>query len=345
MIGTRGAKMKVFEIQDGFGIENLKMVERPDPSPGPHEVLLRMRAASLNFRDLMMVTGLYNPKQSLPLIPCSDGVAEVIEVGGGVTRVKVGDRVAGLFCQRWMGGTPTYDKLRSTLGSPLDGTLAELMVLGEEGVVHVPEHLSDEEAASLPCAGLTAWSALAVYGSVSAGDTVLVQGTGGVSIFGLQFAQLLGARVIVTSSSHEKLAKARDLGAWQVINYIDDESWGKTARELVGGVGVDHVLDVGGAGTFEQSLRAARIGGHISMLGVLSGATADLNVIPIFMKNLTVQGIVVGSRDSFDAMSRAIDVHEMRPMVDKVFPFADTPEAFRYMQGEAHFGKICVAFE
>jgi NADPH:quinone reductase-like Zn-dependent oxidoreductase len=337
--------MKVYEIQDGFGLDHLRVAERPDPTPGHGQVMVSMRAVSLNYRDILTVTGLYNPRQGLPLVPCSDGVGEVVAVGEGVSRFKLGDRIAAVFCQRWIGGAPTYEKLRSTLGGPRDGTLAELMLLDEDGAVLVPEHLSDEEAATLPCAGLTAWSALAEYGNVAPGDTVLVQGTGGVSIFALQFAQLLGAKVIVTSSSDDKLKRARKLGAWHEINYIDDSDWGKTARELTDGVGVDHVLDVGGGRTLEQSLRAIRIGGEISLVGVLSGAAADLNLVPIFMKNVRIQGIVVGSRDGFEAMNRAVAMHQMRPVVDRIFPFAEAREAFEFVMNGAHFGKVCIAIE
>ena len=337
--------MKVYEIQDGFGLDHLRVAERPDPTPGHGQVMVSMRAVSLNYRDILTVTGLYNPRQGLPLVPCSDGVGEVVAVGEGVSRFKLGDRIAAVFCQRWIGGAPTYEKLRSTLGGPRDGTLAEWMLLDEDGAVLVPEHLSDEEAATLPCAGLTAWSALAEYGNVAPGDTVLVQGTGGVSIFALQFAQLLGAKVIVTSSSDDKLKRARKLGAWHEINYIDDSYWGKTARELTDGVGVDHVLDVGGGRTLEQSLRAIRIGGEISLVGVLSGAAADLNLVPIFMKNVRIQGIVVGSRDGFEAMNRAVAMHEMRPVVDRIFPFAEAREAFEFVMNGAHFGKVCIAIE
>jgi NADPH:quinone reductase-like Zn-dependent oxidoreductase len=337
--------MKVYEIQDGFGLDHLRVAERPDPSPGYGQVMVSMRAVSLNYRDILTVTGLYNPRQGLPLVPCSDGVGEVVAVGEGVSRFKLGDRVAAVFCQRWIGGAPTYEKLRSTLGGPRDGTLAELMLLDEDGAVPVPEHLSDEEAATLPCAGLTAWSALAEYGNVGPGDTVLIQGTGGVSIFALQFAQLLGAKAIVTSSSDDKLKRARKLGAWHEINYIDDSDWGRTARELTDGVGVDHVLDVGGGRTLEQSLRAIRIGGEISLVGVLSGAAADLNLVPIFMKNVRIQGIVVGSRDGFQAMNRAVAMHQMRPVVDRVFPFAEAREAFEFVMNGAHFGKVCIAIE
>jgi len=337
--------MKVYEIQEGFGLEHLRGAERPDPVPGHGEVMVRMKAVSLNYRDVLTVTGLYNPKQPLPLVPCSDGVGEVVAVGGGVSRFKEGDRIATLFCQRWIGGAPTYERLRSTLGGPRDGTLAELMLLAEDGAVLVPEHLSDEEAATLPCAGLTAWSALAEYGNVGPGDTVLIQGTGGVAVFALQFTRLLGATAIVTSSSHDKLKRARQLGAWQGINYSEDPNWGKTARELTGGVGVDHVVDVGGGKTLEQSLRAVRIGGEISLVGVLSGAAADLNLLPIFMKNVRIQGIVVGSRDGFEAMNRAVAMHQMRPVVDRIFPFAEAREAFEFVMSGAHFGKVCITIE
>lgn len=340
--------MKVIEIQGGFGLDHLKVAERPEPRPGPGQVLLRMKAASLNYRDLMMVRGHYNPKQPLPLIPCSDGVGVVEAVGEGVSRVEVGQRVATLFSQSWFSGEPTPAKLRSTLGGPLDGALAEQMVLSEEGVSPVPEHLSDEEAATLPCAGLTAWSALVTNGAVKAGDTVLLQGTGGVSLFGLQFAKALGARVIITSSSDEKLERAKELGADETINYKQDESWGKTAFKLAaqhnGGRGVDHVVEVGGAGTLEQSLQAAAFGGAISVIGVLSGVSAPLNILPILMKNVQLQGILVGHREGFEAMARAIAQNDLKPVVDRTFPFEEARTALEHMASGSHFGKICLSF-
>ena len=336
--------MKVFEIRDGFGLDNLVAGERPRPEPGHGEVLLEMRAASLNFRDILMVKGHYNPHQPLPLIPCSDGVGEVTAVGEGVSRVAVGDRVATLFCQKWRGGSPDKIKLRSTLGGPHDGTLAQFMVLSEHGVVKVPEHLSDVEAATLPCAALTAWSALVTQGSVGAGDTVLVQGTGGVSLFALQFARALGARVIVTSSSDAKLETVRKLGSWREINYVDTPAWGKAVQELTGGTGVDHIVEVGGAGTLQQSLAAIRVGGQISLIGVLSGNSVELNIIPILMQNVRVQGILVGSREGFEAMNRGIAQHEIHPVVDRVFPFDEAREALVYMAGGRHLGKVCIAF-
>ena len=334
--------MRAYEIQGSFGLDNLRMTERPDPSPGPGQVVLQMRSASLNYRDLLMVRGHYNPRQPLPLIPCSDGVGVVTAVGEGVSRVAVGDRVASCFFQTWIGGPPTAEKIVGTLGGPLDGMLAEQVVLSQDGVVPAPEHLSDVEAATLPCAALTAWSALVEQGEVGADDTVLVQGTGGVSIFALQFAQLLGARVIVTSSSEAKLQRALDLGAWKTINYADDPSWGKTARRLTDGVGVDQVVEVGGAGTLEQSLKAVRVGGQVSVIGVLSGISSEINIIPILMQNIRLQGILVGSRNGFERMDQLLVTHEIRPVVDRVFPFSEAPEAFRHMASGAHFGKICI---
>ncbi len=337
--------MRVFEIQDSFGLDNLRLTERPDPVPGPGQVVLKMRSASLNYRDLLMVRGHYNPRQPLPLVPCSDGVGVVTSVGEGVSRVAVGDRVASCFFQTWIGGPPTAEKLQGTLGGPLDGTLAEQVVLSEDGVVPAPEHLSDVEAATLPCAALTAWSALVEQGEVGADQTVLVQGTGGVSIFALQICQALGARVIVTSSSDAKLQKAIALGAWKAINYSEDPSWGKTVGRLTDGVGVDQVVEVGGAGTLGQSLRAVRVGGQISVIGVLSGISSELNIIPILMQNIRLQGILVGSRDGFERMNKLLTTNEIHPVVDRVFPFSEAGEAFRHMASGAHFGKIAIAFD
>lgn len=333
--------IEVFEVRDGFGLEHLVAGERPLPEVGPGRVRLRMRAACLNYRDLMMVQGSYNPKQPLPIIPCSDGVGEVVAVGEGVSRVAVGDRVSPIFAQGWLAGRPRVEIRRTTLGGPLDGTLAEQMVVGEEGLVAVPEHLSDEEAACLPCAAVTAWSAL-VEGGVKAGDTVLTLGTGGVSIFTLQLARALGARVIVTSSSDEKLERALSLGAWRGVNYREEPQWGRKVRELTGGDGADFVLEVGGAGTLEQSLSAVRLGGVVALIGVLAGAATELNIAPIFMKRVRVRGIFVGHREAFEDLNRALAVHQLRPVVDRVFPFAESRGAFEHMAAGAHFGKIVI---
>lgn len=336
--------MRVYAIQDAFGLENLKPAERDTPAPSRGEVRLNMRAASLNYRDYLMVKGAYNPKQPLPLVPCSDGVGVVDEVGEGVEHLQPGDRVATLFAPLWQGGRPDHERIRTTRGGPLDGTLAEQMVLPESAVVKVPEHLSHVEAATLPCAALTAWTALVTQGDVTAGDTVLVQGTGGVALFALQFARMLGARVIVTSSKDEKLEKARDLGAWKTINYVDDPTWGRTAKRLTDGEGVDHVIEVGGAGTLAQSCAAVRIGGAVSLIGILSGTKVEMHLTPILMQNVRVQGIFVGHRESFEAMNRAIGQHQLKPVVDRVFPFEETREAFFYLSAARHMGKICIEF-
>jgi len=337
--------VRVVEIRDGWGLQNLTVTARPDLEPGPGKLLLRMHAASLNARDLMMARGQYNPRQPLPLVIGSDGVGKVAATGEGVERFKIGDRVMPIFSQGWISGEPTKRKIRSTLGGPLDGTLAESMVVNAESVVGAPEHLSDEEAATLPTAAVTAWNALVGLGSLGPGQVVLVQGTGGVSIFALQFARLLGARVILTSSSDEKLERGRALGASETINYSSDPDWGKTARELSGGDGVDLVVEVGGAGTLGQSLVAVRPGGQISLLGVLSGASSDFNVIPVFMKQVRIQGLLVGSRELFEQMNRAISAHELRPAIGKVFPFERTREALEYLDGGSHFGKVCVRID
>lgn len=334
--------MKVFEIREAFGLDNLVVAERPMPSPAHGEVLLRMKAVSLNYRDLLMVTGRYDSRLKLPLIPCSDGAGEVVELGPGVEGLAVGDRVATLFCQGWESGEPTRDKLRFTLGGPLEGTLAEYMVLPASGVAKVPERLTDTEVATLPCAALTAWNALVTYGQVRAGETVLIQGTGGVSIFALQFCKLLGARAIITSSSSGKLELARRLGAWGQISYRHDPDWGRLARRLTGGVGVDLVIEVGGAGTLAESCRAIRPGGRISLIGVLSGHRSEIDILPIVMQNVRVQGILVGSREHFEAMCRAIDLHELEPAIDRIFPFDESREALAYLGGGLHFGKVCI---
>lgn len=342
--------MRAYQISGGFGLDHLALVERQGRKPGPHEVRLQVRACSLNRRDLMMLEGQYNPRQPLPLIPLSDGVGVVDSVGESVTDLKPGDRVAGLFCQAWSAGEPTKERLRTTLGGPLDGMLAEEVVLPASGVARVPAHLSDEQAATLPCAALTAWSALYTLGGVKAGDTVLVLGTGGVSLFALQLAKLAGARVLVTSSSAKKLERARALGADDVIDYTADPSWGESARKLAGD-GVDHVIEVGGRGTLEQSVKATRLGGTISVIGVLddtasggsgSGFQKGLSLTPLFMGQRRLQGVFVGHRDGFLAMCAAIAQAKLEPVVDRVFPFEEARAAFELMRANGHVGKICI---
>lgn len=335
--------MQVYEIQGGFGLENLKKAERPEPKAGPRQVVVKVHATSINFRDLMMVQGHYNPKQPLPLIPFSDGAGEVVDVGEGVTRVKTGDRVADCFFQKWFHGQPSPDRIAKwSMGGPLDGMLAEYVVLDENGVLKVPDHLSYEEAACLPCAYLTAWSCLFRHGNLQPGDTVLCLGTGGVSIAGLQLAKLAGAEVIITSSSDDKLKQARKLGASHGINYKENAKWSAAVREATGGRGVDYVIEVGGVGTLEQSVRSVRMGGHVSLVGVLAGPQAPLNLTLVLMQDVRVQGVFVGPRESFEAMNRAIAQHKMKPIIDKTFGWNEATEALAYVAGGKHFGKVCI---
>lgn len=334
--------MNLWEM-NRFGLDGLSLVEKAPPPPGPGQVQVRTRALSLNFRDLMLIKGAYNPKLRFPFVPLSDGAGEVTVVGAGVTRVQVGDRVAGCFMQRWPSGTVTEAAARSALGGAIPGVASEWVVLDEDGVVPIPGHLSFEEAATLPCAALTAWHALVTEGQIKAGDVVLVQGTGGVSLFALQFARMQGARIIATSSSDEKLARVLKLGASEGINYRDTENWEEKVRDLTGGLGCDHVVEVGGAGTLGKSLRAVRMGGRISLIGVLSGGAGTVNPLPVLMKSVRVQGIFVGSREMFEAMNRAIALHQMRPVIDRVFPFLELPKALAYLESGAHFGKVVIA--
>jgi NADPH:quinone reductase-like Zn-dependent oxidoreductase len=333
--------MKTIELINTFGIDNLHIIDRPEPRPGVGQVLLKMKAWSLNYRDLLVAKGMYNPKLKLPFVPLSDGVGEVIGVGDGVTRVKVGERVAGIFMQRWLAGELTDAGGKSALGGAFEGVAAEQVVLHEDGVVKVPAHLSDQEAVTLPCAAVTAWNALVVKGGIKPGDTVLVQGTGGVSIFALQFARMMGARVIATSSSNDKLERVKKLGVSDGINYKETPAWEEKVRELTGGQGVDHVVEVGGAGTFNQSLKAVRTGGTISLIGVLAGK-GEPNLMPLLMKAIRVHGIYVGSREMFEGMNRAITLHQLRPVVDRVFGFNEIQAALKHMESGAHFGKICL---
>lgn len=334
--------MQAYEIKGSFGLDNLARVERPQPQPGPGQVRVRVAAVSLNYRDLLMVRGHYNPRQPLPLVPLSDGVGRIDAIGEGVSGPRVGDRVAGMFAQRWLAGPPTPRALRSTLGGPHDGMLAEQVVLEADGVAPVPEHLDDAEAATLPCAALTAWSALVTLGGLRAGDTVLVQGTGGVSSFALDFARLHGARVIATTGSAHKVEGLRARGAAEVVDYRADPKWGKAVRALTDGRGVDHVVEVGGVGTLAQSLRALRPGGTVSLIGVLAGGQADLSLTPVLMNQVRVQGVFVGHREGFLAMGRAIEQHRLRPRIDRVFGFGEARAAFEHLASGAHQGKVCI---
>lgn len=336
--------MRVFQIQDGWGFDNLKLATRPEPKPGPGEVLLRMRAASLNYRDLVVPDRGYGSfTGTLPLIPISDGVGEVVEVGEGVTRVAVGDRACPLFNQKWISGEPDLARLSQTLGGPIDGVMTELMCLSEQGVARVPAHLSDEQAAALPCAALTAWSALTSCSSTRAGDQVLIQGSGGVALFALQFAKLMGANVTVISSSDEKIERLKAMGADSTINYREVPEWGKPARELTGGRGFDHIVELGGEKTLPQSLRCVRPGGVLSMIGILSGSSMSTPLGLIITRQVRLQGVTVGHRDGFEAMLRAIEHHRLEPVVDRVFAFEELKEAMAYLKTGAQFGKICLS--
>lgn len=333
--------MKAYEVRQ-FGIENLALAERETPQPGAREVLVRFHAVSLNYRDLMFVRGAYNPKAKLPAVPFSDGAGEVVAMGRDVKRWKAGDRVSPIFTQTWVEGSLTIEKRRTTLGAgDLDGTLREFGAFDESALVEIPDHLSFEEAATLPCAAVTAWNALVVSGNVKAGDTVLTLGTGGVSIFALQFAKLHGARVILVSSNDAKIERARALGADETINYKTVADWDKEVVRLTGGTGVDHVIEVGGAGTMAKSLNAARIGGHVVVIGVLAGA-GNFDPRSILMKSVRMQGVLVGSRVMFEEMNRAIAGSRMRPVIDRVFGFEEVREALRLMESASHFGKIVV---
>jgi NADPH:quinone reductase-like Zn-dependent oxidoreductase len=333
--------MRAYELQS-FGLEGLAVVERPAPLPGPGEVLLRVRAASLNYRDLMTVEGRYNPRLRLPMVPLSDAAGEVEAIGAGVTRFAVGDSAISAMAQRWFSGEPSLEKVRHTLGGQLPGVLAERIVLPQEGLVPVPGDLSLVEAATLPCAALTAWSALVDFGRVKPGDDVLVLGTGGVAVFALQFARLLGARTLVTSRHEWKLARVKPMGVSETIHVTSDSAWEDQVVQLTAGRGADLVVEVGGAGTLSRSLKAARIGGRVAVIGVLAGATSEVDVRPILMKKLTLGGILVGSRESFEDMNRALAEHDVRPVIDKVFPFEETPAALRYLKSGRHVGKICI---
>ena len=338
--------MRALKAQEPWGLDALEIVEAPDPTPGPGEVLVRMRAVSLNYRDLLMVGGMYPRMAGSPnhVTPFSDGCGVVEAVGDGVTRVKPGDRVATLFFQNWISGPPTVAKLMSSLGSPIPGAGRELAVFSAEGVSKVPDFLTDQQVATLPCAALTAWRALYEDADLRPGDTVVLQGTGGVSIFGLQFAHATGLRTLITSSSDEKLARAKALGADHLVNYRETPEWAGPVRAATAGVGADLIIEVGGGGTIEQSMKAIKIGGHIAIVGVVAGFGGAFNTAALIGNSAKLQGLSVGSRDMFEAMCRLIELHRIQPVVDKVFPWTQAKAAFAAMQGGEHFGKIVLEF-
>lgn len=334
--------MKAYELQGPGGIDGMMLVEKAVPVPGPGQVLVKLKAATLNYRDLLTITGGYGSRQKFPLIPLSDGAGVIESVGAGVTTFKPGDRVIGSFFEGWLGGEPSEAKMRTNLGGALDGVLCEYRVWPSAALVRTPDHLTDVEAASLPCAGLTAWSAVVKLGNIRPGQTVLTQGTGGVSLFALQFAKMSGACVIATSSSDAKIEKLKQLGADITVNYKTTPEWGKFARQQTGH-GVDLVVEVGGVGTLNESIRATRIGGSIAFIGVLGGRPGAESRLPLMvMQQQRLQGVTVGSVEDLQAMADAIAVNRMKPVVDRTLAFAEAKTAFAHMASGAHFGKVAI---
>ncbi|MDE2126341.1 MAG: NAD(P)-dependent alcohol dehydrogenase [Armatimonadetes bacterium] len=336
--------MRQVELAGGFGFQHLNFTEATVPEPGYGEVLVRIEAASLNSRDVRMVQGAYNPRQPLPLVPLSDGAGTIASVGPGTAGWSVGDRVAGCFMPLWTSGRMTHEASRATLGGPLPGMLREYAVLPAAGVVRAPAHLDAVETAALPCAAVTAWNALFGSGCIQPGEWVATLGTGGVSLFALQLAHQAGARVLVSSSSGSKLDRARSLGSDAVINYSEDENWGSTVRKMCDG-GVDHVVELGGSGTLEQSLKAVAPGGTISLIGALAGITGEVNLTPVLNKAVRIQGVWVGSREHFQSLNRAMEAASMHPCIDRVFLFDEAVRAFEYFASGSHFGKVVIRLQ
>jgi NADPH:quinone reductase-like Zn-dependent oxidoreductase len=336
--------MRTIELQR-FGLDGLTQVERPMPEPGAGQVRVKLKAASINYHDLATILGLANPKLKMPIVPLSDGCGMVDAVGDGVTQWRVGQRVTSLFFPKWHSGEPTWNRLFCVTGEHVDGVMQEVAVFPEDALLEAPSHLTDAQAATLPCAALTAWRAVVVDGKIKAGDRVLLQGTGGVSLFALQFAKALGAEVIITSSSNEKLERAKALGADHTINYKDTPAFGKMARLLTKMDGVDLVVEVGGAGTLNESLNAVRFGGHIAMIGVLTGAASNVSTAKIMALNVNVKGLTVANKDDFVAMNRAISLLNITPVIGETFGFDELRDALACMQAGKHFGKIVLDFD
>lgn len=337
--------MNLFELRDSFGREHLHRREGDVPEPNRDQVLIRLRAVSLNYRDLLVVQGRYDPHLKLPRIPLSDGAGEVVASGAEVTAWKPGDRVVIPFMPGWIEGPLSASKTATALGGAVDGVLRDYIAIRADAPLALPDHLTFEEAATLPCAAVTAWNGLFVSGNLQPGQTLLLQGTGGVSLFGLQFATLIGATTILISSSDEKLERARAMGAHHLINYRRQPDWDRRILELTDGRGVDLTLEVGGAGTLSKSLKATGFSGHLSLIGVLTGGAGDVSIGHLLHKALTVRGIYVGSRAMFEAMNRAIQLHQLKPVIDRVYPFAEAPEAFRHLEAAQHFGKVVIRME
>jgi len=333
--------MYAWEIISGDGVDALHLGERETPVPGPGQVRVRMNANSINYRDLITIEGAGARKLPFSLVPNSDGAGVITAVGEGV-KLKEGDRVTSCFFEEWVAGEISAPVMASALGGARQGVLAEEVILPEDGVIHTPAGLTDEEASTLPCAALTAWHALTLPRPVKAGETVLLLGTGGVSVFAQQFCTMMGARTIVTSSSDDKLEKMKSLGAGEVINYRTNPEWDAAVLELTGGSGVDRVVEVGGPGTFDRSVSAVRVGGIIGLIGVLTGMSGATNPTSIMRKSITVRGIYVGSRAMFGDMNRAIEAHNLKPMIDQTFDFKDARSAYHAMRGAGHFGKLVI---
>ena len=332
--------MRAYEIVSDGGVDALALNSRPTPEPGPGEILLQMRASAINYRDLSTIEEPTARGIAYPRIPNSDGAGEVIAVGAGVSRFAPGDRVAGCFFQNWNDGQISAAAMASALGGGIDGVLAEEVVLNEQGAVRLPGHMSFAEGATLPCAGLTAWNCLIEQGGLTAGKTALFLGTGGVSIFGLQIAKMIGARAIITSSSDAKLARAAELGADDLINYRETPDWQAKVLELTDGVGVDVTIETGGGGTLEKTIEATRVGGTISLIGVLTGGT--INPSSVMRKSIRLQGVYVGNRRMFEAMNAAFALNQIRPVIDQLFDFEEARTAYHVMRGASHFGKLVV---
>jgi NADPH:quinone reductase-like Zn-dependent oxidoreductase len=336
--------MRAYELVAGSqSIDGLRRCDRPDPKPLATQILVRIQAASLNFRDLMIARGHYGGALNTSVIPLSDGAGEVVAIGSAVTRFRVGERVAGTFFRNWIDGAPPQEALVSLGAPPADGMLAEYAVLAEQDAVAVPAHLSAQAAATLPCAAVTAWRALFDLGRLTPGETLLLQGTGGVSVFALQFAKLAGARVLIISSSDEKLARARTLGADECINYRANPEWESEVLKLTQGRGVDHVLEVGGSGTLSRSIAAVAVGGRIALIGVLSGIGAAGSPYGLLRKQASLHGVFVGSRGHFERMNAAIAANRLGPIVDRTFGFDEAAAAYRHLESGKHFGKVVLS--
>ena len=335
--------MQYWCFQDALGLDHLQRMEADTPVAGPGEVLIEMAAASLNYRDLVVMRGQHGKAVQPPLIPLSDGVGTVRSLGEGVTGLDIGDRVAPLFFQHWDGGEPPDNLETGRLGGPLDGVLASHCVFPANGVIRVPDHLSDAEAATLPCAGVTAWSALSEPWPIRPGETVLVQGSGGVALMALQLARAAGARVLMTTSSADKAERLSALGADTVIDRNATPNWARAVREATGGRGCDRVLELGGAATLNDSVKATTTAGVVLIIGNVTGSSAELFLPLVLTRRLGLHAVSVGSRQSFAGLNRALELHRITPVVDRVFAFEDAPDAFRAMEAGGHFGNLCIA--